>query len=460
MVVRGQRSDRLRAGIAPYSNRPVVRISNLYATSWRGDHQHEGPSVLPDQLKFSRLEQFYRSSADQLPVVLHSEQVDCATVHCHRWRAGTATAGRLWLFLMPSGQVVVGLSLDVACPLVDTIDLLEDCYYDDVTIDGADVPTVAAERARGCGVTVDAAAFAHEKHQMVFSRKLAGKNQADLIQRLVYRANLPFRPEFSAISYPGELNRRPNTVTAVGPYVSVFCGHQDYVENAAFVSAAQAVASAARLREIRNALYLELRRFSTAERAEEDTRVRRRTLEQITDDLTRLELDLSVSVEAPADLRVLVPSLRVAEYHEAVYTALGMKDLAATASRMLRRLEATARSELTSIESIERRADEDRRLRWTVAIGFVSAVAIPVGLVLAFFGVNASQVEDDRSMFDPTYAWVYAGVALLAVVAVALALTLYVHQVRQHRKLLEGPGRLPALAQPPEIPAQRQPQQP
>jgi hypothetical protein len=242
--------------------------------------------------------------------------------------------------------------------------------------------------------------------------------------------------------------------------VSVFCGHQDYVENAAFVSAAQAVASAGRLREIRNALYLELRRFSTAERAEEDTRVRRRTLEQITDDLTRLELDLSVSVEAPADLRVLVPSLRVAEYHQAVYAALGIKDLAATASRMLRRLEATTRSELTSIESIERRADEDRRLRWTVAIGFVSAVAIPIGLILAFFGINATQVESDRSMFDPAYTWLYLGVALLAATAVALALTLYVHQARQQRKLLERPGRFPALALPPEIPAQRHPEQP
>jgi hypothetical protein len=464
MVVRGQRSDRPRRapaaeGVAPYTNRPVVRISNLYATSWRGDPRHADPSALPEQLKFSRLEQFYRSSADQLPVVLHSDQFDCATVHCHRWHAGALTAGRLWLFLMPSGQVVVGLSLDVDCPLVDAIDLLEDCYYDDITIGGARVPTVAAEHARGCGVTVDSAAFTHEKHQMVFSRKLDVKNQADLIQRLVYRANLPFQPEFSAISYPGELNRRPNTVTAVGPYVSVFCGHQDYVENAAFVSAAQAVASAARLREIRNALYLELRRFSTAERAE-DTRVRRRTLEQITDDLTRLELDLSVSVEAPADLRVLVPSLRVAEYHQAVYAALGMKDLAATASRMLRRLEATARSELTSIESIERRADEDRRLRWTVAIGFVSAVAIPIGLILAFFGINATQVESDRSMFDPAYTWLYLGVALLAATAVALALTLYVHQLRQQRKLRERPGRFPALALPPEIPVQRHPEQP
>jgi hypothetical protein len=80
--------------------------------------------------------------------------------------------------------------------------------------------------------------------------------------------------------------------------VSVLCGQQDYVENAAFVSAAQAVASSVRLREIRNALYHDLREFRAVERVAGDTRTRRRTLEQITDDLTRLELDLSVSVEA------------------------------------------------------------------------------------------------------------------------------------------------------------------
>jgi hypothetical protein len=156
-------------------------------------------------------------------------------------------------------------------------------------------------------------------------------------------------------------------------------------------------------------------------------------------------------VEAPADLRVLIPSLRAVEYHREVYTALGMKDLAETVSRMLRRLEATARAELTSIESIERRADEDRRLRWAVAIGFVSAVAIPISLILAFFGINADEVNAQRSMLDPSYAWVYAAVVVLAALATLLALTLYVVQVRQHRKLLDARPRPGTLTQLPEI---------
>jgi Mg2+ and Co2+ transporter CorA len=137
-----------------------------------------------------------------------------------------------------------------------------------------------------------------------------------------------------------------------------------------------------------------------------------------------------------------------------------MKDLAETVSRMLRRLEATARAELTSIESIERRADEDRRLRWAVAIGFVSAVAIPISLILAFFGINADEVNPQRSMLDPSYTWVYAAVVALAALATLLALTLYVVQVRQHRKLLDARPRPPAtLTHLPELPTQHQPGQ-
>ena len=47
---------------------------------------------------------------------------------------------------------------------------------------------------------------------------------------MIYRIDLPYRQEFSAIRYPAELNRRPGWLTAVGPYVSVVCGHQGYID--------------------------------------------------------------------------------------------------------------------------------------------------------------------------------------------------------------------------------------
>lgn len=218
---------------------------------------------------------------------------------------------------------------------------------------------------------------------------------------------------------------------AVGPYVSVLAGQPEHVESAALVSATQVVASGVRLREIWNALYHDLREFRTVERSTMDTRSRRLVLEEITDNLTGLELDLSVAVETPLDLGMLVPSSRVVEYHVQLHSSVGMDMLTQNVSRMLRRLEATGRAELTAVESIERRSDEDRHLRWAVAVGFVSVVAIPPSLILAFFGASAAEVDETRSMFHPTYWWVYVLVGLIVLIAVGLGLTLYLIQRRR-----------------------------
>ncbi len=103
---------------------------------------------------------------------------------------------------------------------------------------------------------------------------------------------------------------------------------------------------------------------------------------------------------------------------------------------MLGRLGGAISAELTAIESIERRDDENRRLWYAVAVGFVSAVAIPVGLILAFLGINARQVEVTRSMFSDHYIGIYLIVIAIIVGGAALSLGLYVRHrrdARQHR---------------------------
>ena len=438
-----------------YQDRPTVRLSNLYATAWRAGAVATTP--LAEQLRFGRLAGYYRQAAAQLPAVITSQPIDPDIITSKRWSSGSIQAGRLWLLAMPSGQVIVALSLDVDSDLTGVIDLLEDCYYEDLNLAESGLVATAATLARRCAVQLPAgqAAFAPERHQIVYSRALdLHTDPQDTIQRVVYRADLPHRPEYSAIAYPAELNRRPTTLAAVGPYVSVLCGQQDYVENAAFASAAQAVASAARLREVREALHQDLLSFRDDDMVHTDTRARRVTLEQIFDELTALELDLSLSVETPRDLRLLVPSLRVVAYHEQVYDAIGLNHLAETISRMLRRLEAAIRAELTTVESMERRADEDRRLRWGIAVGFVSTVAIPLSLLLAFFGVNATQVDEQRSMFDPGYIWIYLAVGLLAAVTIVLSVTLQITQQRHRRRgLRNGPREFLTTRSP--IPLQR-----
>jgi len=255
----------------------------------------------------------------------------------------------------------------------------------------------------------------------------------------------------SAIRYPAELNRRPGWLTAVGPYVSVVCGHQGYTENAVFASAAHAVAAAAQLRVIRHAAYADVRLFRNLEADPGTTQDRRRTLERIADQLGDLELELSYSVEASADLGLLVPSLRAESFHSALYESTNLAGKAITAGRMLQRLSSAIGAELTAIESIERRADDNRRVRYAVAVGFVSAVAIPASLILAYLGINASQVDAHRSMFSGHYLGMYLTVGAVILLGAVVSLALYVRQRREplvHRSPAQRPRWTPVPEDP------------
>jgi hypothetical protein len=414
----------------------------MYATPWRmADTATSGD--LHDYLRLWRFEEYYRRSADQLPAVLCREALDTGALKFQRWRHAETLAGaRIWLFRLSSGQIVAALSLDVTCELIDAIDLLEDCYFGDVQIGGQSVAEYCHTRAARLGAACGSEnGFLPECHQMVLGGALPTGESEDLLQRLVYRADLPYRKEHSAIRYPAELNRRPGWLAAVGPYVSVVCGHSDFIENAVFLSAVQAVAAAAQLRAIRQAAYADVRRFRDVEAAGGTTQDRRRMLERIADQLGDLELELSYSVEASADLGLLVPSLRVESFHNALYESMSLASKAVTAGRMLQRLAAAISAELTAIESIERRADENRRIRYAVAVGFVSAVAIPASLILAFLGINASQVSQTRSMFSDYYLGMYLTVAGLILLGTLLSAGLWVRQRRDTRHERSAAGR-------------------
>jgi hypothetical protein len=409
----------------------------MYATPW---HLPGGTASgdLPGHLPLWRFERYYRLSADQLPAVLHQEALDASTLRFGRWQhAGTLTAARIWLFALPSGQVVAALSLDMNSALIEVIDLLEDCYFANIHVGDATIEGHTRVMAGQLGaVTAAGPEFLPERHEIVLTESPAADvaDGEDLIQRLIYRADLPYRQEYSAIRYPAELNRRPGWLAAVGPYVSVICGHPDFIENSIFVSAVQAVAAAAQLREIRQAAYADVRLFRNFEAAGGSTQARRRTLETIADRLGDLELELSYSVEATADLGLLVPSLRAESFHNALYESMSLASKAVTAGRMLQRLSAAIRAELTAIESIERRTDDDRRVRYAVAVGFVSAAAIPAGLILAFLSISASQVNRAWSMFSHHYLGAYLFVAAIVVVGALLWLGLYVQQRRAARE--------------------------
>src|ERR1039457_4827413 len=135
-----------------------------------------------------------------------------------------------------------------------------------------------------------------------------------MLLALVYRVYDPMREGFTSVQFPCELNRGWDAIGAVGSFVSVLCGHQDYIENAAVLSAALTVAALSDLRETQDAV-LESMRLIREDTDSQDRERRRIVLGNLSERLAVLQMDLSQHVESVADIGLWGPFLRGAGYH-------------------------------------------------------------------------------------------------------------------------------------------------
>jgi hypothetical protein len=393
-----------------------------------------------------RFEQYYRLSADQLPQALVRQPLEVSELRFQRWQHKTSVlAAWMRLFRLPSGQIVSALTVDTGCELAEVIDLLEDCYFADVRIGMETVEDQARALADRFGADGDQKqTFLPERHEVVFGSEPAPDDCDDMVQRLIYRTDLPYQKEYSAIRCPAELNRRPGWLAAVGPYVSVVGGHAGFIKNAIFTSAVQGVSAAAQLRAIRHAAYADVSLFRSLEAAGGSTRGRRGTLERIADQLGDLELELSYSVEASADFGLLVPSLRAESFHS-LYESMGLASKAATVARCW-----SASAPRSAPSSPRSRASSAAPTRTAASAMPGCGVRVRGGHSrepdTGLPGINATQVSPHRSMFSHHYLPVYLAVAAVLVLAVAASIALWIQRRRRsrhHRATAQWPRWIP-----------------
>jgi hypothetical protein len=389
----------------PVVRRPVHRLSTIVSTTVETADPLRAQGRPPSEfLRLGRLERFYLASVQQLPRVLAVVDLEPDSLTFQRGRSSPATVrrARLWLFDVQAGPIVAVLSVDVECGPKDLIPFMEDCYYDQVTVRGAPLAGCAVDALREAGIQLkhDAGVeFDAQRHQIVFTAQTLPD---DVTQRLIYRADLDWRPEYSSIQFPGELNRRPTSAAAVGAYVSVLTAQQDYVENCALLSAVQIVAATGKVRAIRLAAYEALLavRDLAQDRATLSTSERRAALARLNEAMAEQELQLTFGVETACEIGILIPALRVDAYHRQLVDCTGLRDNIATVSAMLTRLGSVLTAQTASQTSLDTRRQDLRRLRYGVAVGLLSAVAIPIGIILGFFGGQYKEVNSQDSMFD------------------------------------------------------------
>ena len=419
----------------------LVQVINVYATHWR----HEGDDVPTAEPPFElgRLAEYWSMFHNQLPRLLDRKQIPLEKLAFlphggDPVRITEITSAESWLFALPSDQVVAALVLYFRSPDLNedfalAVKVLELCAYAQIEIEGLHLAAHIGRLADQSGaIAIDETqTLPPEHHQIVFAREFRGKEppREDVVDRILYRVDPPYREEFMPLyARPSGLNQEQHTYGAVTPYVSFLYGHQDYVDNSVFLTTVQAVGTAARFREIWHTAYGHVKTFRATKLAPEVGQQTRADLEELVDQLGNLELDLSFSVETSADLGLLIPSLRIESFHHELYNVMELPTRARTVSQMFARLDSSIRSELTAIDIRERKAEvqkrgelEETRLRRAIAVSALSTVGVPLGFLVGFFGINATQVQGTYSIFDMHhYLAFYLAAACLACVPIAV----------------------------------------
>jgi hypothetical protein len=436
----GNRKDDPTVNDEPALDRCEVRVISIYSLPWR----YAGPlrRELKQELDLGKLKNHYDLYREQLPRLLpddfFGDGAASTSLTLNEPPEGvTFTKSAAMLFALPSNQVVLAavFSFDTGSVTgshmaegVRTITtVLEQCIDGNIGVrrarDQVTVPLGSyLDEALPGGKSEGGSPLLPERHQLVFitsHRQDSGVPTNDVINEIVYRDSPPYNEEFARPQRPEQLNLVRDNKALLGivtSYVSLLWNHQPAVQDSIFLSTVHAVGTASTFRQIWHDSYRQVREFRDKGQAQEVGVQTRGALETLADKLGNLEFDLTFSVEFPL--------MRIETFHTALYEAMDLSGQAQALSQMFGQLGGSLRSEITAIDVRERRRDEGRQKWNAFAAGVLSLVGVSVGFVIAFLGVNTTQVPTadpgPLSMWDPKFASVYLVAGTFAVVPVFL----------------------------------------
>lgn len=208
------------------------------------------------------------------------------------------------------------------------------------------------------------------------------------------------------VRLPTALNIEGRAYVANSRYATVVAGWSPSVQNALIFVALNVIAAFGVLRRARSLAFHALEHdLNTPMTTIEDAREKHARLAA---ELSEIQLDLSFGVETYLD-SVLMPDSRMDSFRASFHEVVGIEAATANTSRIVERLRTViqARSSVLAEASRERQERRDRVL--TGLLASVSLLAIPLTLLLGFFGASSSDVAPERSMLDIAYYWpVYA----------------------------------------------------
>lgn len=455
------------ATVLDSATRELTRAVLLFSLDGRIRPTGTRQGGLVDRFDYGRFEPHLRSSEAVLPVPVLAERVAPNELELpHGDRGLPLASAEILVLATPRGDVTLVLDCGFAGETEPgaLASWLADTCFDRARIRLAGRPLLAVLGERLALPTP--LALGQNVHQLVFPggqlmRDLLSADLADvsrrpaLLNEIVYRGRMP-----PALTPDSEAGLAPNlrnhgvTLAAHGRGVSVQAGWAPHVENALTLVAVGMISALAVLQRTRLAAFETMR---ANERALADSPYEIRSLiSRLSAGVNELQLDLAFGVEAYVD-SLLIPEMLMENFQSSLRDALGIRDSLENSARMVERLTSVinARSAALDAELAERDDRRDRTVSALVAVA--TLIALPPTLLLAFFGVNGTNVDSGRSILDlGAYGPAYA-LAWLPFVALAVTGYVLLRRVSRRSGSFLSPPLSPPDGRPAPVPAPRSP---
>ncbi|XMB73090.1 hypothetical protein RJI07_04045 [Mycoplasmatota bacterium WC30] len=399
-------------------------LTTIYSLDWVVSYDDMKDYLVEDETFYlGRLKKFYLQYMDQFPKIVGVYEKDKPKIIFEKANSNVKVDSiKTYLLVLPSNQILAVDILKFNSSLKNTVLVMEDFYYHSLEIEGYAMLNYHKNLLNDNNKSVGGYGFTY--HQILTSDKkyIASEINKDLVQKIIYRADLPYREEYSAIKFPTELNRRPNTFCGVGPFVTANGGHQGYMENCMLLSALSIVGSVNKIKLIREEIRESLLIFGNIEYKSMNYKQKRELMNRMNEKALQMKLESSLFVELVTNIGLLVPSLRVESYHSSIYSANNIQNLIKMTSEMLGDFEKLILFEKNRISIYERGNDEAHKSMWAVIISFISVISIPPSIILAFLSSGVQEVgTDSPSLFDlKTYGGLYGTIVISILLAIAV----------------------------------------
>ena len=383
-----------------------------------------------------RFEHLFTEVDTLLPRVVGQHHWSPKSLTGHRTTDGQILSVETALLTSQLSGVVLLLQLGYEGSLPDVTGLLAGTCFGktELCLDGVPMLEAVRRQARldlqGSGDSQDSLSLelGRDVHQIV---AIASDCQSELIGAtplgrpptgpmlsLIYRVWADHRPDSHSVRFPVELNRRVGTVGAHARGVTVLLNQPAHVEQTLVAIAVSLLAALTRLREIRLQTESAMRSFvGPAGQTGEGPSVR---ISRLADQIADLQIALSFGVESHLD-SLMMPEVVLDGYRESLIDSLGVGGGLSATTKMLDRLTAAVHARVQDQDAANERAADERRRRWSIAVGYLSGVAVPLTILFAFFAIGTSDVQRSESMLNLRVFWpIYALILGLVLVGVLL----------------------------------------